>query len=267
MLRRSDAIPPRPVLHQPDQQPGDLTRLPAFPNTAWFPRRAEEEQQAVEAQRRAEKERQATEAQRKAEAARLGTEEQPESFWRSPPVIRSAAVLASLILMSTITYLTIFSENAAGSFQDWINLQSGTTALELIFGNTSTIIMDQLMSIVPSERVSLAASRIDNSRILRAVEKLSRCSVAWVRIPSGTRPVCQNNRFSDQARDRLGADQSSASRGATRGGGADGCRLRQRHWAANGHHRSWLALCGGYRSPHLGLAGGDGTFATAAWPR
>jgi hypothetical protein len=35
MLREyCDGAPPRPALHQPDQQAGDLTRLPAFPNLA-----------------------------------------------------------------------------------------------------------------------------------------------------------------------------------------------------------------------------------------
>ncbi|HJS87984.1 MAG TPA: caspase family protein [Acetobacteraceae bacterium] len=34
MLRESDKEPPRPALHQPEQQAGDLTRLPAFPNPA-----------------------------------------------------------------------------------------------------------------------------------------------------------------------------------------------------------------------------------------
>lgn len=34
MLRDFGTDPPRPALHQPDQQEGDLTRLPAFPNAA-----------------------------------------------------------------------------------------------------------------------------------------------------------------------------------------------------------------------------------------
>jgi len=49
-------------------------------------------------------------------------------------------------------------------------------------------------------------------------------------------------------------------------GGIDGCRLRQRHRAADGDHRSRLALRGGYRSQRLGLAAGYGAFATAASP-
>ena len=39
--------------------------------------------------------------------------------------------------------------------------------------------------------------------------------------------------FQTQAGDRLGADQSGSGGGAARGRGADGCRLRQRHRAAN----------------------------------
>jgi hypothetical protein len=45
MLRFSsgDHPPPRPALHQPDQQAGDLTRIPAFPNVAWHLRAVQEQ--------------------------------------------------------------------------------------------------------------------------------------------------------------------------------------------------------------------------------
>jgi DNA-binding XRE family transcriptional regulator len=72
MLRYFDGDPPRPALHQPDQQAGDLTRLPAFPNVAWH--QAQEERQAAEARRKAEEERQAAEARRKAEEERQAAE-------------------------------------------------------------------------------------------------------------------------------------------------------------------------------------------------
>src|ERR1700730_12082023 len=74
MLRGSldyNAIPPRPVLHQPEQQEGDLTRLPAFPNVrAQLRRKAEEDARREvqgEARRKAEEERQLAEARHKAE--------------------------------------------------------------------------------------------------------------------------------------------------------------------------------------------------------
>jgi hypothetical protein len=76
MLRDHDAGEvPRPALHQPDQQTGDLTRLPAFPNVAaWARRKAEEERRAVEAERKLEEEQQAAEARRKAEEERRAAE-------------------------------------------------------------------------------------------------------------------------------------------------------------------------------------------------
>jgi hypothetical protein len=42
MLQEYKGSPPRPALHQPNQQDGDLTRLPAFPNVRELRRRAEE---------------------------------------------------------------------------------------------------------------------------------------------------------------------------------------------------------------------------------
>jgi hypothetical protein len=66
MLREHDA-PPRPALHQPEQQAGDLTRQPAFPNAASV-RRTEDKV-------RAEGARPAEEEQRKAEEARLAEEQ------------------------------------------------------------------------------------------------------------------------------------------------------------------------------------------------
>jgi hypothetical protein len=76
LLSPSNRIPPRPVLHQTDQQSGDLTRLPAFPNAAWERRKAEEEERAAEARLRAEEEkpRQAAEARRKAEEEQQAAE-------------------------------------------------------------------------------------------------------------------------------------------------------------------------------------------------
>ena len=70
MLRDYDKPPPRPALHQPDQQAGDFTQLPAFPNAAWAQRQAEGEHQTAEAQPQAEEERQTAEALRKAEEER-----------------------------------------------------------------------------------------------------------------------------------------------------------------------------------------------------
>jgi cobalamin biosynthesis Mg chelatase CobN len=74
MLRDYNGIPPRPALHQPDQQAGDLTRLPVFPNAAWGQISSEEQRQAIEARRKAEEERQAIEARRKAEEERQAVE-------------------------------------------------------------------------------------------------------------------------------------------------------------------------------------------------
>jgi len=75
MLESSRArVPPRPALHQTDQQSGDLTGLPAFPNVAWARRKAEEEERATEARRKAEEEERATEARRKAEEEERATE-------------------------------------------------------------------------------------------------------------------------------------------------------------------------------------------------
>jgi hypothetical protein len=51
MLREYEGDAPRPALHQPDQQAGDLTRIPAFPNAASALRMAEEESQVAEARR------------------------------------------------------------------------------------------------------------------------------------------------------------------------------------------------------------------------
>jgi hypothetical protein len=76
MLREHDS-PPRPALHQPEQQAGDLTRLPAFPNAALV-RRAEghrkagekEERKAEQADRLAEEQRRSDEATRLAGAQR-----------------------------------------------------------------------------------------------------------------------------------------------------------------------------------------------------
>jgi general L-amino acid transport system substrate-binding protein len=68
MLRDYDGIPPRPALHQPEQQEGDLTRLPAFPNaTAHLRRRAEQGWQAEEAPHRPEPQGQAEQARRRPE--------------------------------------------------------------------------------------------------------------------------------------------------------------------------------------------------------
>src|SRR5262249_58913771 len=65
------------------------------------------------------------------------------------------------------------------------------------------------------------------------------------------------------AGERLWADQSGARGGATGGCGADGRRLWQRHGAANGHHRSRLALRRRDRTRHLGMAAGRGSRAAA----
>ena len=43
MLLSYSDTPPRPALHQPDQQSGDLTRIPAFPNAAYGKAAAEQE--------------------------------------------------------------------------------------------------------------------------------------------------------------------------------------------------------------------------------
>jgi hypothetical protein len=83
MILQFKGTPPRPALHQPDQQAGDLARSPAFPNPAWDRREAEIEQRAAEvrrkaeiAQRAAEARRKAGEEQRAAEARRKAGEEQ-----------------------------------------------------------------------------------------------------------------------------------------------------------------------------------------------
>ena len=58
----------------------------------------------------------------------------------------------------------------------------------------------------------------------------------------------------DQARDRPRADQSGPNGRTASGCGADGCRVRQPHQAANGDHRPRHELCGRDRSQYLGLA-------------
>jgi Caspase domain len=70
----SSRMPPRPALHQTDQQSGDLTRLPAFPNAAWARRKTQEEQRAAEARRKAEAEERAAEARLKAEEEKRAIE-------------------------------------------------------------------------------------------------------------------------------------------------------------------------------------------------
>jgi hypothetical protein len=75
LLAGSGRVPPRPALHQTDQQSGDLTRLPAFPNPAWARRKAEEEERATEARRKAEEEERAVEERRKAEEEERAVEE------------------------------------------------------------------------------------------------------------------------------------------------------------------------------------------------
>ena len=50
--------------------------------------------------------------------------------------------------------------------------------------------------------------------------------------------------------------KAARTRRTASGCGADGCRLRQRHGAANGDHRSRLELCRRDRSQHLGVAAG-----------
>jgi hypothetical protein len=70
-------IPPRPALHQPEQQFGNLLLSPAFPNFAYLREKAERERrekEQFEAKARAEQERLETERKARTEQERLETE-------------------------------------------------------------------------------------------------------------------------------------------------------------------------------------------------
>ncbi|MFM0451676.1 caspase family protein [Paraburkholderia nemoris] len=79
MLQEYKGSPPRPALHQPNQQDGDLTRLPAFPNVRELRRRAEEsvrheDDRRIEETRRAEEKRLAAAEAKRLEDERLSAE-------------------------------------------------------------------------------------------------------------------------------------------------------------------------------------------------
>jgi hypothetical protein len=77
MLReQGNGIPPRPVLHQPEQQEGDLTRLPAFPNAAAELRRKLEEEDRRRAEEEARREAEEEKRRQEAEAAQLRADEE-----------------------------------------------------------------------------------------------------------------------------------------------------------------------------------------------
>src|ERR1700751_4015553 len=69
-----------------------------------------------------------------------------------------------------------------------------------------------------------------------------------------------------QTKPEIALEQIKAARtaGLPPGGGADGCRLRKRHEAANRDYRARPELCGRDRSQYLGLATGRWAFASAA---
>jgi hypothetical protein len=82
MLREYGEAAPRPALHQPDQQAGDLTRMPAFYNVVAFLSRRSGESQGQEelptlAERQAKEEREA-EAKRRAAAETAAREAEAE---------------------------------------------------------------------------------------------------------------------------------------------------------------------------------------------
>jgi len=75
MLQQYNGYPPRPALHQPNQQDGDLTRLPAFPNVRELRRRANQtsgmaDEQPVAEVTHVERERRAEQASRTAKILR-----------------------------------------------------------------------------------------------------------------------------------------------------------------------------------------------------
>ena len=70
-----------------------------------------------------------------------------------------------------------------------------------------------------------------------------------------------------QTKPEIALEQIKAARtaGLPQRCGGHGCRLRQRHEAANGDYRARPELCGRDRSQYLGLATGRWAFASAAW--
>jgi TPR repeat protein len=153
MLREHDA-PPRPALHQPEQQAGDLMRLPAFPNVASV-RRGERKRRVEEAARGADLHRMADTAARLAEercnapeAARLAEQrleldeaarlakERPQTGrvrrvmgQRSRTAFLGIGVFVALFVVFVVIRQNYIGERAAGQFARGWNYETGLGGL------------------------------------------------------------------------------------------------------------------------------------------
>jgi hypothetical protein len=90
-MLREHGSPPRPALHQPEQQTGDLTRQPAFPNVSTF-RQAAEKRRAEQTAREVGEQRKAEQAGRLAKGKADETAQLEEEKLRAEEAARGAEV-------------------------------------------------------------------------------------------------------------------------------------------------------------------------------